>query len=121
MGTLLWLTRLAGSSCASVVSALVFDTILDCKRALEGSSLLNTVISSHRALMHPLIEGMLMREGNPSGKADVILSDMAGNASGNTTRDIESSLTICQSVFEFAQRHLRTARELGRKHGGVIL
>ncbi|KAG5642225.1 hypothetical protein DXG03_003394 [Asterophora parasitica] len=68
-----------------------------------------------------LIHGLLSVKGNPEGKVDVILSDMAANASGNQVRDIESSLEICQSVFEFARRNLRTAEDIGRKRGGVLL
>ena len=54
-------------------------------------------------------------------KADVILSDMAVNVSGNTVRDTESSLEICEAVFEFARLNLRSAREIGRRKGGVLL
>ncbi|KAG6843835.1 hypothetical protein H0H87_012717 [Tephrocybe sp. NHM501043] len=68
-----------------------------------------------------LIEGLLSVKGNPSGKVDVILSDMAANTSGNHTADTESSLEICHAVLEFATRHLRTAEEIGRKRGGVLL
>ncbi len=55
------------------------------------------------------------------GKADVILSDMAANFTGNRTSDVESSLRICEAVFEFTQRHMRTAREIGRTRGGVLM
>lgn len=67
------------------------------------------------------IHELLAVKGNPAGKVDVILSDMAANSSGNKTRDIESSLEICDAVFEFAQAHLRTAEDIGRKRGGVLL
>ena len=62
-------------------------------------------------------------EPTPNGGArvDVILSDMAANATGNDTSDIESSLRICEAVLEFAKRHLKTADAIGRRNGGVVL
>jgi len=60
-------------------------------------------------------------KGTKDGKADVILCDMAANATGNYVHDSESSLKICTAVFEFAQRNLRTTREIGRSAGGVLL
>lgn len=68
-----------------------------------------------------MIHGLLAIKGNPEGKVDVILSDMAANVSGNNTRDTESSLEICNAVFEFAVRHLKSAESIGRKRGGVLL
>lgn len=56
-----------------------------------------------------------------SAGVDVILSDMAANSTGNKSRDVQSSLDICHSVLEFAQRRLKTADEIGRKRGGVLL
>ncbi|TFK28539.1 ribosomal RNA large subunit methyltransferase J [Coprinopsis marcescibilis] len=67
------------------------------------------------------IQRMLKAKGSQDGKVDVILSDMAANASGHTTRDIECSLRICEAVLDFAHRHLRTAESIGRKRGGVML
>ncbi|KAF7313258.1 RNA methyltransferase [Mycena kentingensis (nom. inval.)] len=58
---------------------------------------------------------------DPDPRADVVLCDMAANSTGNDIRDIESSLTICTSVFAFAKRHLRTAESSGREFGGVLL
>ena len=55
------------------------------------------------------------------GKADVILSDMAANFSGNRIADVENSLRISEAVFGFAMRHLRTAEEIGRTRGGVLV
>ncbi|KAJ7641344.1 ribosomal RNA large subunit methyltransferase J [Roridomyces roridus] len=52
-------------------------------------------------------------------KADVILCDMASNSTGNAFHDIESSLSICNSVFEFSQRHW--AQSSKRELGGVLL
>lgn len=68
-----------------------------------------------------LIHALLAVKGNPAGKVDIILSDMAANSSGNNIRDIESSLEICNAVFEFAQGNLRSAENIGRKRGGVLL
>ncbi|OBZ73280.1 Ribosomal RNA large subunit methyltransferase E [Grifola frondosa] len=67
------------------------------------------------------INALLPSEPGTEGKADVILSDMAGNFSGNKTADIESSIDICSAVFEFAQRHLRTSKSIGRRQGGVLV
>jgi len=58
---------------------------------------------------------------NTEAKADVILSDMAANSTGNDTRDITSSLEICKSVYDFASQHLQTAESIGRRNGGVLL
>jgi len=63
----------------------------------------------------------LLEKDNVNGKADVILSDIAGNISGNTAHDTESSLEICEAVFEFARVNLRSARAIGRRKGGVLL
>ncbi len=68
-----------------------------------------------------LIKQSLAAEGNPFGKADVILSDMAANVSGNTAHDIQSSLEICGAVFEYARWNLRSADNIGRKKGGILL
>lgn len=53
------------------------------------------------------VKAALSSPENPSGMADIILSDMAANFSGYKTRDVESSLDICQSVFDFAKDNLR--------------
>ncbi|KAF5360769.1 hypothetical protein D9756_004695 [Leucocoprinus leucothites] len=66
----------------------------------------------------------LLREnvkGSIESKVDIILSDMAANSTGKSTRDVESSLEICESVFDFATQHLRTAESIGRSNGGVLL
>ena len=65
--------------------------------------------------------GALLEGEGGDGKADVILSDMAANFTGNDTADIESSLTIAESVFEFTKRHLRTADSVGKKRAGVLV
>jgi 23S rRNA (uridine2552-2'-O)-methyltransferase len=67
------------------------------------------------------IRELLCNPENPRGKADVILSDMAANVSGNVAHDIEASLEICEAVFEFASRNLRSAQSVGRRKGGVLL
>lgn len=67
------------------------------------------------------VRAMLARPENPGGKADLILSDMAANASGTGVRDIQSSLDICESVYNFAARNLRTVDETGDTRGGVLL
>ncbi|KAF9035265.1 FtsJ-like methyltransferase-domain-containing protein [Panaeolus papilionaceus] len=69
-----------------------------------------------------LLHGLLCADPfNRRGKVDVVLSDMEANISGNDARDTEMSLEICQAVFEFARWHLRSADEIGRKKGGVLL
>lgn len=68
-----------------------------------------------------LVQKLLVSPGNPFGRADVVLSDMAANVSGNDAHDIEQSLRICEAVFEFAKRNMRTAENIGRRRGGVLL
>ncbi|KAI0357073.1 23S ribosomal RNA methyltransferase [Trametes cingulata] len=67
------------------------------------------------------INALLMNEPGGDGKADVVLSDMAANFTGNPTADSAASLQISQSVFEFVKRHLRTAESIGRKKGGALV
>ena len=69
----------------------------------------------------PLVEAIIRAKANPDGKADVILSDMAANATGNRTHDTQDSLDICHAVWDFTTKHLRTAKSIGRKSGGVLL
>ena len=68
-----------------------------------------------------LIRAMLMSPSNPEGKADLILSDMAANFTGNKARDTEASLDICRAVFEFVKRNLRTSQETGKTYSGSLL
>ncbi|KAG6916837.1 hypothetical protein DXG01_005136 [Tephrocybe rancida] len=68
-----------------------------------------------------LINGLLSVKGNPEGKVDIVLSDMAANMSGNHQADTERSHEICLAVMKFAIRHLRTCDEIGRRRGGVLL
>lgn len=67
------------------------------------------------------IQTLLKLSGSSDGLVDIVLSDMAANLSGNDTRDIESSLEICNAVFEFAKRNLRTAESTGRRNAGVLV
>jgi len=69
----------------------------------------------------PMVEAIIRAKANPDGKADVILSDMAANATGNRTHDTQDSLDICHAVWDFTRKHLRTAESIGRKNGGVLL
>lgn len=57
----------------------------------------------------------------PNGRADVVLSDMAAPATGNRTRDVESSLDIAMAVWEFTKRHLTSSRETGGRGGALVL
>ena len=68
-----------------------------------------------------LIRGLLVNANNGQSKADVILSDMAANTTGNKVHDSQSSLEICEAVFDFVAQNLRTADEVGRRKGGVLL
>lgn len=68
-----------------------------------------------------IIHGLLMNANNRQPKVDVILSDMAANISGNNVHDSQSSLEICEAVFDFATRYLRTAESIGKPRGGVLL
>jgi 23S rRNA (uridine2552-2'-O)-methyltransferase len=69
----------------------------------------------------PMVEAIIRAKANPDGKADVILSDMAANATGNRIHDTQDSLDICHAVWGFTSKHLRTATSIGRKSGGVLL
>jgi len=60
-----------------------------------------------------MLEAIIRAKANPDGKADVILSDMAANATGNRTRDTQDSLDICHAVWDFTTKHLRTAQASG--------
>ena len=70
------------------------------------------------------IKAALTTPENPSGMADVILSDMAANFTGNKAHDVEMSLDICHSVFEFAINNLNVwevHEGVVTKRGGTLL
>jgi len=70
------------------------------------------------------IKRMLTTPFNRDGKADLILSDIGANQSGNRVRDVEQSLEICHAVLQFARKHLRNDSELTKDvkdRGGVLL
>lgn len=52
-------------------------------------------------------------------KADVILSDIAVNMSGNPERDQASAVEVLYAVYHFAKKHLR--REDGEQSGGWLV
>jgi 23S rRNA (uridine2552-2'-O)-methyltransferase len=56
-----------------------------------------------------VIPDVLRTETGGEGEADMILSDMMSNMTGNRIADIESSLDICRAVLQFAEFHLRPA------------
>lgn len=62
-----------------------------------------------------------VRSESLTGKADMIVSDIASNFTGNRLADCQSSLDVCSAVFEFCLRHLQTAEEAKAKRGGVLL
>ena len=68
-----------------------------------------------------MVEAIIRAKANPDGRADVILSDMAANATGNRTHDTQDALDICHAVWDFTRKHLRTAESIGRRSGGVLL
>lgn len=68
-----------------------------------------------------LVHDLLRTKVNSEGKADVIMSDMAANMSGNGIQDSAACLDICRSVWNFTRQHLRTAESVGRTRGGVLM
>ena len=67
-----------------------------------------------------LIHGLIKANNNQQPKVDVILSDMAANTSGNMVHDSQSSLEICEAVFDFATRNLRTVDKIGKRKGVLL-
>jgi len=70
------------------------------------------------------IKQTLTTPSNRDGKADLILSDIGANQSGNRIRDVEQSLEICHAVLRFARKHLRNDLELEKgtkEREGVLL
>ena len=72
----------------------------------------------HSPAASELVRAHFPRDAPPSG-VDLILSDMAANASGNPTVDAENSLRICHAVWRFAGEHLAVKAE--REHGGILV
>lgn len=56
----------------------------------------------------------------PETKADVILSDIAPNMSGNKTRDVASGIEVCEAVYRFASQHLRVGENDGTDGGTLV-
>ncbi|KAG8936813.1 2' O-ribose methyltransferase [Tulasnella sp. 418] len=54
-------------------------------------------------------------------RVDVVLSDMAPNISGNRFRDIDLSLELCSSAFQFAQEWLISTKETGNRRSGSLM
>ncbi|KAJ1304920.1 hypothetical protein OPQ81_006054 [Rhizoctonia solani] len=52
---------------------------------------------------------------------DVVLSDMCANLSGNTIKDTESSLELCEMAFGFAVKHMKTDVGESRKSGILVM
>ncbi|KAF9071861.1 ribosomal RNA methyltransferase FtsJ domain-containing protein [Rhodocollybia butyracea] len=85
--------------------------------------------------LHPATENMIrsLIDGSPSSapqkirlspeppKVDVVLSDIAPNLTGVPAGDSQANLFIAQAVFQFTQKYLRTADEVGRSKGGVLV
>lgn len=53
--------------------------------------------------------------------ADVILSDIAVNMSGNSVRDSAMSAEVCNGVFDFASKHLRRGNPNNDTPGGTLV
>ena len=68
-----------------------------------------------------VITQLMMDEPGADGKADVILSDMAANFTGNVTADRHASLQLSESVFEFTKRHLRPAESAKKRNAGALV
>lgn len=54
-------------------------------------------------------------------KADVILSDIAPNVTGNKTRDEAAGLEVCEAVFRFAMNYLKDSVREEKRDGGVLV
>ncbi|KAJ3850674.1 ribosomal RNA large subunit methyltransferase J [Lentinula lateritia] len=85
--------------------------------------------------LHPRTEGMirslidgpsitplkLTLSTSDTPKVDVVLSDIAPNTVGVPAVDSEANFQVAQAVFQFAYKYLRTADEIGRTRGGVLV
>ncbi|EJD00334.1 FtsJ-domain-containing protein [Fomitiporia mediterranea MF3/22] len=58
---------------------------------------------------------------SPDTKADVILSDIAPNMTGNKTRDEAACLEVCEAVYRFAARYLRVGGSSASEGGSLVL
>ncbi|OCH87990.1 23S ribosomal RNA methyltransferase [Obba rivulosa] len=70
---------------------------------------------------HAYLDALLKSTPGSNGMADIILSDMAANATGSRAHDVGSCLEIAESVFNFTKTHLRAAESIGRRRGGVLV
>ncbi|KAH7912104.1 ribosomal RNA methyltransferase FtsJ domain-containing protein [Hygrophoropsis aurantiaca] len=68
-----------------------------------------------------IVMSALKTSANPSGKADVIISDMAANFTGNHITDSQACLDICFSAIEFASKTLKVADKQRGLRGGTLL
>ncbi|KAH7107828.1 FtsJ-like methyltransferase-domain-containing protein [Auriculariales sp. MPI-PUGE-AT-0066] len=53
--------------------------------------------------------------------ADLILSDMGANMSGNRIADSQASLDLCTAAFEFARYHLQPYDIAASRNGGTLV
>lgn len=63
----------------------------------------------------------MLSAGTHGPCADVILSDMAANMSGNGIADSQANLDICRAVLHFASMYLRSSESVGRRRAGVLV
>lgn len=71
---------------------------------------------------HKLLASLIPPTASESQpKADVILSDIAPNVTGNRTRDETAGLEVCEAVFRFASQYLREGGREGKRDGGVLV
>ena len=70
------------------------------------------------------IKQMLTTPFNQDGKADLVLSDIGANQSGNRIRDVEQSLEICYAALQFARKLLRndldSTKEMKDREGVLL-
>lgn len=78
---------------------------------VQGDFLDPDVQDTVRALIPPDARTAMRR-------ADVVLSDMGANMSGNRIRDSQDSIDLCTAAFAFARDHLQPASD---KHPGGTL
>lgn len=62
-----------------------------------------------------------IRQETQGGVADIIISDMAPNLSGNRVADIEAGLELCRSVLAFAKTNLRQVGANSKGFGGSLV